>query len=71
MAAFYENHYEKYHFVSNDFYRYHLPKKQLHRLTYLLEKPPNDRMSDEELESMTPWNEEVKDEIERRAANSN
>lgn len=42
-----------------------------HYLTYLLEKLPNDRMSDGELESMAPWNEEVKAEIERRAASSN
>ena len=42
-----------------------------HYLTYLLEKLPNDRMRDEELESMAPWNEEVKTEIECRAANSN
>lgn len=40
-------------------------------LTYLLEKFPNDRMSDAELKSMAPWNEEVKAEIERRAASSN
>ena len=42
-----------------------------HYLTYLLEKLPNDRMSDGELESMAPWNEEVKAEIERRAAGTN
>ena len=42
-----------------------------HYLTYLLEKLPNDRVSDEELESMAPWNEEVKAEIERRVANLN
>ena len=38
-----------------------------HYLTYLLEKLPNDRMSDEELDRLAPWNEEVKAEIERRA----
>lgn len=42
-----------------------------HYLSYLLEKLPNDRMRDEKLESMAPWNEEVKAEIERRAASSN
>ena len=41
-----------------------------HYLTYLLEKLPNDRMSDEELESMAPWNETVKAEIESRANSS-
>ena len=42
-----------------------------HYLTYLLEKMPNDSMSDEELELLAPWNEAVKSEIERRAASSN
>ena len=42
-----------------------------HYLTYLLEKMPNDGMSDEELELLAPWNEAVKTEIERRAASSN
>ena len=42
-----------------------------HYLTYLLEKLPNDRMSDEELDRLAPWNEEVKAEIERRANVSN
>lgn len=42
-----------------------------HYLTYLLEKLPNDRMSDEELDRLAPWNEEVKAEIERRANESN
>lgn len=41
-----------------------------HYLTYLLEKLPNDRMSDEELESMAPWKETVKAEIESRANSS-
>ena len=41
-----------------------------HYLTYLLEKLPNDRMSDEELDRLAPWNEEVKAEIERRANDS-
>lgn len=39
-----------------------------HYLTYLLEKLPNDRMSDEELELLAPWNENVKAEIKRRAS---
>ena len=42
-----------------------------HYLTYLLEKLPNDRMSDEELDRLAPWNEDVKAEIERRANDSN
>lgn len=42
-----------------------------HYLTYLLEKMPNDSMSDEDLELLAPWNEDVKSEIERRAARSN
>ena len=36
-------------------------------LTYLLEKLPNDGMSDDELELLAPWNENLKAEIERRA----
>lgn len=42
-----------------------------HYLTYLLEKQPDDSMSDNELEQLAPWNEKVKAEIERRAKNSN
>nr|WP_243135263.1 MULTISPECIES: transposase domain-containing protein [Blautia] len=37
-----------------------------HYLTYLLEKLPDDRMSDDELELLAPWNETVKVEIERK-----
>lgn len=37
-----------------------------HYLAYLLEKLPNDRMSDDELELLTPWNENIKVEMERR-----
>ena len=40
-------------------------------MTYLLEKLPNDRMSDEELELLAPWNENVKAEIKRRASDGN
>ena len=40
-------------------------------LTYLLEKLPDDRMSDDDLELLAPWNETVKAEIERRANESN
>ena len=40
-------------------------------LTYLLEKLPNDRVSDDELELLALWNETVKAEIERRATESN
>ncbi len=42
-----------------------------HYLTYLLEKLPNDKMSDEELELLAPWNENVKVEIKRRASDQN
>lgn len=42
-----------------------------HYLSNLLEKLPNDRMSDEELDRLAPWNEDVKAEIERRSNNSN
>ena len=42
-----------------------------HYLTYLLEKMPNDSMSDEDLELLAPWNEDVRSEIECRAARSN
>ena len=42
-----------------------------HYLTYLLEKMSNDRMSDEELELLAPWNENVKVEIEHRANDAN
>ncbi len=38
-----------------------------HYLTYLLEKQPNDSMSDEELDQLAPWNEDVKAELKRRA----
>ena len=41
-----------------------------HYLTYLLEKQPKDSMSDEELEQLAPWNEEVKTEIKRRMESS-
>ena len=42
-----------------------------HYLTNLLEKLPDDSMSDHELDQLAPWNEKVKAEIERRAENSN
>ena len=41
-----------------------------HYLTYLLEKQPKDSMSDEELEQLAPWNEDVKAEINRRTKSS-
>ena len=41
-----------------------------HYLTYLLEKQPNDSMSDEELDQLAPWNEDVKAELKRRAESS-
>ena len=34
-----------------------------------LKKRPDDSMSDEQFEQLTPWNEEVKAEIKRRVAN--
>ena len=37
-----------------------------HYLTYLLEKLPDDSMSDNELDQLAPWNEKVKIEIERQ-----
>ena len=42
-----------------------------HYLTYLLEKMSSDRMSDEELELLAPWNEDVKTEIQRRVNDTN
>lgn len=42
-----------------------------HYLTYLLEKLPDDRMIDDELELLAPWNETIKAEIERCANESN
>ena len=39
-------------------------------LTYLLEKMPSNRMSDEELELLAPWNENVKTEIQHRVNNT-
>ena len=48
-----------------------LDNQHYHYLTYLLEKLPDDRMSDDELELLVPWNETVKAEIERRANESN
>ena len=42
-----------------------------HYLTYLLEKLPDDRMRDDDLELLAPGNETVKAEIERRANESN
>ena len=41
-----------------------------HYLTYLLKKMPSDRMSDEELELLAPWNENVKTEIQHRINNT-
>ncbi len=36
-----------------------------HYLTFLFEHQPNDQMTDEELEQLAPWNENVKAEIQR------
>ena len=37
-----------------------------HYITYLFEHQPNEKMSDNELEQLAPWNENVKAEIQRR-----
>lgn len=42
-----------------------------HYLTHLLEKMQNDWMSDEELELLALWNENVKAEIKHRANDAN
>ena len=42
-----------------------------HYLTYLLEKLSGSRMSDGGLELLSPWNENVKAEIKRRANEAN
>ena len=42
-----------------------------HYLTHLLEKLPDDSMSDDELDQLAPWNKNVKAEIQRRTENSN
>lgn len=42
-----------------------------HSLTYLLEKLPDDGMSDTELEELVPWNKKVKAKIQHREENSN
>ena len=41
-----------------------------HYLSYLLEKQPNDSMSDEELDQLAPWNKNVKAELKRRGESS-
>ena len=41
-----------------------------HYLCYLLEQCPSNQSSEEELESLAPWNEEVQEEISRRAKGS-
>ena len=42
-----------------------------HYLTFLFEHQPNENSSDEELEQLAPWNENVKIEIERRISCQN
>ena len=42
-----------------------------HYLTFLFERQPNGRMTDEELDQLAPWNENVKAEIQRRVDNQN
>lgn len=42
-----------------------------HYLTYLFEKLPGSNMSDELFESLAPWNEDVKAEIDHRSSNTN
>ena len=42
-----------------------------HYLNFLFEQQPNGRMTDEELDQLAPWNEEVKKEIQRRVDSQN
>ena len=58
----------------------HLGDRKLVILMTVLKRSPvtaqeiintHDRMSDEELEALAPWNENVKAEIEKRTAKSN
>ena len=42
-----------------------------HYLNFLFEHQPNERMTDEELDQLAPWNEEVKKEIQRRVDSQN
>ena len=42
-----------------------------HYLTFLFEKQPNENMSDDELERLAPWNDEVKAEIQKRIEEQN
>ena len=42
-----------------------------HYLTFLFEKQPNETMSDDELEQLAPWNDEVKAEIQKRIDEQN
>ncbi len=51
-------------------YIYH-KREKIRYLTYLLEKLPSNRLSDDELELLASWNEAVKAEIEHRASESN
>ena len=42
-----------------------------HYLTFLFEKQPNENMSDDELEQLAPWNDDVKAEIQKRIEEQN
>lgn len=42
-----------------------------HYLNFMFEHQPNERMTDEELDQLAPWNEEVKKEIQRRVDSQN
>ena len=42
-----------------------------HYLNFLFERQPNERMTDEELDQLAPWNEDVKKEIQRRVDSQN
>ena len=42
-----------------------------HYLTFLFEHQPNEKMSDDELEQLAPWNENVKAEIQNRIESQN
>ena len=42
-----------------------------HYLTFLFEHQPDEKMLDDELEQLAPWNENVKAEIQRRIETEN
>ena len=42
-----------------------------HYLNFLFEHQPNERMTDEELDQLAPWNGAVKEEIQHRVDSQN